>query len=757
MKLVLVLIFLFFGHSSFGQAKVGSFPSGVYELKKLISEIELQFDVRYSYADSIASPQRIKLAAARYSLDDMHREISEQTGLSVTKINSRFYSLVKTEIAAEILDEVVVAQYLSQGIRKSANKFIISPQKIEELPGVTDADLLFSLQQLPGVKSPNETAAGLHIRGGTADQNLILWDGIRIYHPGHLFGMISPFNSAVEQKIDYHYKGTSPNFGERISSVIDIRTNERIEDTLQGSAGINGLNGDIYLQFPLVEEKLGVEVSARKSFTELVQSPTFNSLADKVFQNTSFKDFDGNEFGYQDYFLKLTYAMNNRNLINGTAILVDNHLDFISENEDGKLNQMMDIINYGYSLVWERKYASNLMHRAKLYFSGYDFKYVENQLYTDDDFERFTKLNRIVDSGADIDLKYSINEPITVNFGYQLAGNDVSHSFETATPDFEVRLDQKHLYNVTNAFYGNFAYDTDAWNISAGLRFNKYSAVDETSLEPRVFVRRKVFRDLSVEATYERKSQMMSQIRETVANDMSLENYVWILQDGKDFPLQTAEQYSIGASYRTKSWLVDLDAYYKQIRGITSLSFGFLHEFDSSVHQGEGFTKGVDLLLQKSAETWRAWITYTFQESQNRYDQLNDQRYFPIYADISHSVTLSAFKKWNSFSVSAGWFWHTGRPYSTLDDSGRVISFNNKRLSSYHRLDMSAAYEIRKLKSVTGKIGFSILNLYGNDAVISKEFQRSYASIGDLFESSYSVRNYRMLGFTPNFFVRVIF
>jgi outer membrane receptor for ferrienterochelin and colicin len=130
---------------------------------------------------------------------------------------------------------------------------------------------------------------------------------------------------------------------------------------------------------------------------------------------------------------------------------------------------------------------------------------------------------------------------------------------------------------------------------------------------------------------------------------------------------------------------------------------------------------------------------------------------FPISSDITHALTLSFHKEWNRFSASAGWFWHTGKPYSTLDDDNQISAFNDKRLPEYHRLDVSAAYDFKENKTWSGKAGISILNVYNRHSIISREYERQATGIGELFDADYSVRDYGSLGFTPNLFVRIRF
>lgn len=758
----LLILFLLITNSWSQKVQQHFFDFNEAQLSLALSSIETQFDIKYSYVDSIVATKKISLLPKKYSLKAINTAIENQTDLKIIQIDARYFSIAQTieePIREEHLKEILVEGFLSKGIYKSNQKIILLPQKIEALPGVTDADVLLSLQQLPGVKSPNETATGLYIRGGTADQNLILWDGIRMYHPGHLFGMISGFNPNVKQTVYYQNKGTNAKFGERISSVIDIQSTDKIDDELKINAGINALNADVYIIAPLIKKKLGLQLSGRKSYTEWLQTATFNALAEKVFQNTNFKNFsDSNKFQYEDYSAKLNYKPNENTDFSITGIFVDNNLNFTTETETKDIqNQKMMISNQGLSLHWNQKYGSRWNQKTLVYYSTYKFDYKKNKAKTADTFELFQKLNRITDSGIDTGFDYQVSKQFNIEFGYQLFGNAVSHSFTSESQDLRILLDQKHLYNITHVGYSHLKYKIKTWNFQAGVRYNYFSSLKANSFEPRLLIQKNISEALVFQTSFERKSQIMSQVRESVVNDLSLENYLWVLSDNETYPIQRANQYTVGLIYKANSWVFDVDAYYKMTQGITSLTFGFLNQFDSTIHQGKGFTKGLDVLVQKNAPTWRAWLTYTFQDSQNRFEDLNDNQYFEINADIKHAFNISFYKKWNHFSLSTGWFWHTGKPYSELDATNQVVSFNTQRLPVYHRLDISGIYHFHEQKSWSGKVGFSIYNAYNQRSLISKEYERQYATIASTIQATYKVQDYYSLGLTPNVFVRFAF
>jgi hypothetical protein len=731
-------------------------------LYKVIRDVEIKFDVKYSYGDSIVNSVEITLKPQEYLLDEINSAIENQTSLKIISINKRYFSIIKeieVPVKAEQLKEILVEGFLSKGINKLNQNILIYPQKVTMLPGVTDADILLSLQQLPGVKSPNETTTGLNIRGGSADQNLILWDGVRIYHPGHLFGMISGFNPNVVSKVLYQNKATHPKFGERVASVIEIQSIDSIATKTHVNAGVNGLNTDVFLQTPLLRNSIGLQLSGRKSYTEFFQTPTFDALEDKVFQNTNLENFDdSNQFGFEDYAAKLNFRLSTNSEIALSGIWIDNNLDFtsLSSNQKEK-NQKMNIANQGYSLNWTQKYSSKFKQFVLIHYSAYQFAYDKNEVKTATTFELFQKRNRITDSGVHCNFEWKPSNILQFDFGYQRQGNDISHAYTSKNQDLEIDLNQKQLFLISNVGFANMSVAVNSWKFIAGIRYNSVAKLNSNLIEPRLLIQKKLVKDLTAQFSYEKKNQIVSQFRESVANDLSLENYIWILSDNSQYPIQKAQQYTAGLVYKNQSWLFDLDVYYKTIRGITSLTFGFLNPVDAEPHRGEGFTKGADVLVQKSEATWRAWLTYTFQDSQNKFDAIDDTNYFATNANIRHAFSASFYKKWNKYSLAIGWFWRTGKPYSLLNDSNQIVSFNSEQLPSYHRADISGMYHFHNERSWSGKVGVSIYNAYNRRTVISREYERQYSSIADIVNTSFKVQDYSSLGIMPNIFLRFNF
>ena len=285
----------------------------------VFNAIEKIYDVRFSYQDSLANNKFISLKKNKRTLSQVIEEIETNSTFSFEKINQRYIIIKEKEnvlSGIQFLDNILITGYLTKGIQKNKDAtFTIKPKKLEILPGLIEADILESIQLLPGIVSLNETATGFTVRGGSLDQNRIIWDGINMYHKGHLFGMLSAFNPNSTSDVIFHNKGTHSRFGERVSSVIDISSMNSITDKFVVGIGVNGINVDAYLEAPIIEDKLSLQVALRRSYTELFQSPSFNKIAKKVFQNTKIDNIENtnNKFNFLDYNIKLNFKLNENN------------------------------------------------------------------------------------------------------------------------------------------------------------------------------------------------------------------------------------------------------------------------------------------------------------------------------------------------------------------------------------------------------------------------------------------------------------
>jgi len=728
------------------------------------TKIEHTYDVLFSYNDYDISKKRISLKRQKRTLAEVLEALKLQTKLYYKIIDNRYIvvnKFPKEKIKVNELDIVVVRSYLTKGIRKINNgSFTLSPSELGVLPGLVEPDVLESIQLLPGILSPNETASGFFVRGGASDQNRVIWDGINIYHKGHLFGMISPFNPNVTSKIKFINKGSHARYGERLSSVIDMSSNSNISQTVKAQLGFNGINGDALIEVPIIKDKLNIQGSLRRSYTDVLETFTFNQLADKVFESTKVKNFENenNEFSFVDYNLKLNFKPNKNNSLYASMISIDNQFDYILNDAENnkRFNDKLVSSNMGYGLGWKVKWNKNTTQNTTAFFSDYKLNYNFITREGDVQISDFEKRNTIFDSGVSSEVIIDRSKANKFTFGYQYALKDVAYAFLNTT-NLSFILDTEHNVIQTHSLYGQYDYkNPKLFNLSFGLRSTYFNELDAVRLEPRLVIYKPLTKNLKLQGSAEIKNQIISEIDETILSDLSLENRLWRLADGNAFPIINSRQVSAGFIYIKKGLSIDIDTYYKKLYNITALSLGFLNPVNSSFNIGQRNIIGLDVFAQKQFNGFNSWLSYSLNQSQSRFENLNNNKDFTSKSNVTHSVSAALSYKFDGFQFALGWKWQTGKPYTIANDSSDGLEFNDGintgELPIYHRLDLSSTYNFKmsKYNKLRGKIGLSIRNIYNRTNLISKEY-RGNNSIDDPIELIEKLS----IGITPNLMFRI--
>lgn len=739
-----------------------------FELKnetivEVFTKIEDTYGVIFSYQDDDISNKRMSLKREKRTIREVLESLELLTKLSYKIVNNRYIIInhfLKENVNIHELDKVIIRSYLTEGVKKINNgSFKLSPSKLGILPGLTEPDVLESIQLLPGVLSPNEVASGFFVRGGASDQNRLIWDGINIYHKGHLFGMISPFNPNVTSKIKFINKGSHAKYGDRLSSVIDMSSNSTISETVKAQLGFNGINGDALLEVPIIKDKLNVQGSFRRSYGEALETFTFNQLEDKVFESTKINNSENenNEFSFFDYNLKLNYKPNKNNSLYASVISIDNQLDYVLNHTDNirKFIDKLVTSNMGYGLGWKVKWNEKTTQNTTAFFSDYKLNYNFITIEGDMQVSDFEKRNTIFDSGISSEVTIDGSKASQVAIGYQYALKDVAYAFLNTT-NLSFVLDTENNTIQTHSVYGQYDYENPKlFNLSFGLRSTYFSELDAVRVEPRIVVYKPLLKNLNFQATAEIKNQIISEIDETILSDLSLENRVWRLADGNAFPITNSQQISAGFIYSKKGLSIDIDTYYKKLKNITALSLGFLNPENSNFNVGQRKIIGLDAFVKRNFNGFNYWLSYSLNKSESRFGNLNNNKDFTSKSNVTHSVSTTLSYKLDGFQFALGWKWQTGKPYTIAKESSGGLEFdgiNTGELPIYHRLDFSSTYNFKMSKhnKLRWKVGLSIRNIYDRRNLISREY-RGNNSLDDPIEliEKFSV------GITPNLMFRL--
>jgi hypothetical protein len=661
------------------------------------------------------------------------------------------------------LQEVVVSNFIIKGIDINSDGAIrIDAITMGILPGLTDPDVLQTIQAMPGIQSINETVSDINVRGGTNDQNLIFWNGIKMYQSGHFFGMISGFNPYLTEKVILIKNGTTTSLSDGVSSTIDIHTEDRVNKKFSGGAGVNMINADLFLKIPLAP-KVSLQLSGRKSISDMLETPTYEQYFDRVFGDTDVTDDtsagtdsigDSNQqFSFYDVTAKLLYDITPEDKLRINFLSINNR---ISYEENGYLNNVYKSKTSGleqHSLAgainYHRLWSDIIQTNAQLYFSGYELEAINYDVSYD---QRLIQENKVMDTGLKLDARIALSNTLDIFTGYQFYEVGISNLEDINNPTFR-RLIKRVLRSHAAFAEVNYSSKSHDTNLRFGLRGNYFEKFNRFIPEPRVAFNQKFLSHFSFELLGEMKSQFTNQIIDFQNDFLGVEKRRWVLANEEDIPIAQSRQISAGLRYQQGGFLISVDGFNKFVEGITSSSQGFQNQFQYVRSAGSYHVTGVDVLLNQSIGKLTTWLSYSFADNQYNFAEFNPS-VFPNNIDIRHTATLGSSYQMESFQVSSGINWRTGKPFTQgLGVENGEVQYdipNSSRLQDYLRVDVSAKYWFRFSDGVKGEIGASIWNLLNTENIINQFYQI------DSNDNLTPIQQYA-LGFTPNVMLRVSF
>lgn len=672
----------------------------------------------------------------------------------------------------EKLKEVVVYEFLTSGIIKREDASItLNTGELGVLPGLIEPDVLQSIQALPGIKSIDETVSDINVRGGTNDQNLTLWNGIKMYQSGHFFGLISVFNPYLTDKVTVYKNGTPTQYGDGVSSVISMETRNEIDGEFFGGAGFNFISGDVYGQLPITD-KLAFQFSARRSTTDFLNTPAYGSFTDRAFQDTEVRDQQnreidenltrGEKFFFYDFTGKLLYDINEDHKLRFSFIGIANDLDFNeTDDEAGETSEsFLNQTNLSAGLQLQSKWRSNFSSNLNIYFSKYD---LDAQSFFPNQVQRLDQKNIVEERAVKLNTTLTLSDALSWNNGYQYIETGIINRVFNVQPPFNSRI--KGVIRI-HAPYTQLNYSSFDENFiaSGGARLNYIENLGTFSkilIEPRINLNLKVAKNLRAQLLGEFKSQSTNQVIDLEQNFLGIEKRRWTLSDDDELPITRSKQGSLGFNYAKNSLYVGLEGFYKKVDGISTRTQGFQNEnqFDGEIGSYE--IKGVEFLINKKGGNYSTWLSYTLNQNDYTFDSIVPNT-FPNNLDVRHTLTFANTFTIKRLKLGFGINYRTGRPYTqpretnALDNSffPARINFeepNSRRLPDYYRVDASAVYNWPINRRTKAKIGVSLLNLTNKKNVLNR-----YYRVSEDNEAIETVEN-TSLGITPNVSFRISF
>lgn len=706
------------------------------------------------------SPESIRITHVGY-------EELTLTAEKLYTITCERYALKPKTLA---LTEVATTNYLTSGIsQKTDGSIIIKPKKMGHLPGLTEPDVFQTIQQIPGIYSADESISNLNIRGGTHDQNLFLWNGIRLFQTGHFFGLISALNPNLAHTVKVVKNGSSPDYGESISGVVDISTHTETPEKTNTSIGINLINADIYSHL-LLSSKSDISVSARRSYTDLVTTPTYKKYYTRIFQNTKVTNtetdtdipFQNDEtFYFYDVTAQYHLKTGEKSNLYLDGILISNILDLTqSKLENGTMlskHSCLEQQSLGGNLTYTTEWNSKNKMESKAYISQYKIT-SENESIENN--QTLNQENDVLDLGIRLQHSYSFTPRVSFQTHYQFNEIGIQNKDQINSPFFSRKI-KEVLQTHVLAEEIQYRSKNEKLHLGIGLRGNYFQKFALLLLEPRLQCHYNIGKHLETEILGEQKNQTTSQIIDLQQDFLGIEKRRWVLSNQEDIPILKSYQTSLGFHYKKNNWLLTWDTYYKKVEGITTRSQGFQNQLEFSNFNGRYTAVGTEVLVQKQFQKYLFWASYSFMD--NKYNFTNyTPSVFPNNFDIKNVLKIAAIYDDKQFKLAIGAKYHTGKP-TTIPQNNTLMyptpdtplilyeSPNSSRLLDFFQANISGSYTFYMAQKTKLQMGCSIENFTN-----SKNRIQQYFRINQNTKTIEKIDTYA-LAFTPNAFIRITF
>ncbi len=659
-----------------------------------------------------------------------------------------------------ILSTVFLQNIIAEGIHKQINGATeINLKKFGILPGLIEPDVLQTLQALPAVKSVDEKVSNINIRGGTNDQNLILWDGIRLYQTGHFFGLITAVNPNMVNKVTLIEDGTSASYTNAVSGTVLMTSKQNIPKDIEANAGVNFINTDIWVNIPL-GQKSGLEIGARKAISQFLETPTYTKYYERILQNTEVNNQSLSEsntyinFDFYDFALKYLYRPTSKDLLQLNWMYISDNFNYnknavlagLPQEKAGALQQD----NMAEGLYWEHNWNANFKSYVQIYETDYKLEAQDSDLTQP---QTLDQSNTVSETSVKAWTTYQINPQMYWTNGYQFLENGTGNL---------TKIDQPRIINYVKEVMREHAvfsqlhtdWKNHKFKMLLGLRQNYLEKTNSFLFEPRFHLNYKFNTYWHMALSGELKHQFISQIINFQTDFLGIEKRRWRLSNGRDVPVIKSKNVSFGITFNKHGWLFSAEVYYKDVQGITAQSQGFVNQYMYTQAIGAYQVTGVDILLNKRGRYFSTWLSYAYAHNFYTFEDF-EEPYFPNNWALKHTFTTGLTYHYQALQTSIGLNWHSGKP-TTLPDTDQPVNQNSinfdqanaVNLPDYLRLDWSANYKFKLSDHLKMQVGASIWNLTARTNILSRYYR---------LDENQNLIEYQQksLGFTPNLSVRL--
>jgi outer membrane cobalamin receptor len=684
----------------------------------------------------------ITLPIGNYNLQvsfvGMH-EINRNVQLDSNIITDLFLEEAIREMDEINIKSIVTGRSVS-GSQMGAER--LSMNDIKYIPQIFgERDPLKAIQLLPGIKSAGEGNSGIFVRGGAADQNLILLDEAVVYNSSHLLGFFSTFNADAIKDITVYKGGMPAQYGGRLSSVLDIRMNDGNNQNFAVSGGLGLISSRINIEGPIEKDKASFLISGRTTYVDIFLKMSKDSAINK------------NALGFYDLNAKMNYTLGKKDKLFLSGYFGSDHL-----NAGGNFK-----LNWGNgtgTLRWNHIYSNKVFSNTTLLFSNYNYEI--NFKNGANDINIFSQIR-------DWNIKQEFQWNPNASHKFRMGINAIYHSIRpgdvTASKNSSFNnIEFQKRFSLENALYFS-----DAWKLNEkigftyGARLSPFSILGKGDFfelnsvgkiidtihvadksiyktyfnaEPRLAVSYQLPNNSSIKAAYVRNSQYLHLISNSTSASPTDK---WVGSTNNIKP-EISDQVSLGfyKDFTQPKFELTVETYYKSM----------LHQIDyrdgadvtnpdaleTQLLYGKGRAYGIEILVRKKSGKFTGWVSYTLAKTEKLINGINNNLWYNARQDRKHDVAIvTAYKLNKKWTLSANWIFYTGDAVSFPSGKYSVNNAtyfyyterNGYRMPNYHRLDIGATKVLKMKKHFYSELSFSLYNAYGRENAYTITFRNN--------------------------------
>lgn len=664
---------------------------------------------------------------------------------TVVELNKDIELKVELDIPKDVqnIEEVEVkAQKENENITGSGMDVTrLDPKDIETIPVLFgEKDIMKTLQLTPGVKGAGEGNAGFFVRGGGADQNLILLDEANVYNASHLLGFFSVFNSDAIKDVSLYKSGIPAEYGGRASSVMDVKMRDGNKKKFGMSGGIGLISSRLTVEAPIVKDKGSFIVSGRRSYADLFL---------KLSKDTSINQ---TQLFFYDLNAKANYRLGDKDRI------------FLSGYFGRDVLGINDAFGFNWgnatgTIRWNHLFSNKLFSNTSIAYSDFDYGF--NVGSGEDGFGISSSIN---DINFKQDFDYFLNSNNKMKFGV----NAIYHTFKPGelsggNSSFNpIVLDTRYGLEAA-AYIQNDMKISSRWSLMCGLRYSAFNLMGDGTayefdgngvltnsteysrgesialhhgLEPRFSISYILSENNSIKLGYNRNLQYLHRVTNSTTSSPT---DIWVPSSNNVLP-QLADQIAIGyyQNFNKNMFSFTGEVYYKALQNQIDYRTGasnFLNELiEGEFVYGKGRSYGLELQLQKKKGKFTGWLSYTLSRSLRTFDAIDNGREFSARQDRIHDISLvTMYNLTERVALSAAWIYYTGDavtfPSGKYELNGTVIPYyterNGYRMPDYHRLDLGATFYFKEREKFEHNLNVSIYNAYNRENAYTITFQEA--------------------------------